>query len=214
MPGLQFFYIEFSARYVGIDFGFQGESNAVQYTQTQAHTQLLLLLLLLLLTINKTLFFRAHHPEFGVELFESDGTAEGTKVYNIHPTNHSTPRYFSNFKGELYFVAYDGTHGYEIFKLEGTWGEPELSAELPKVSVYPNPFDQNTMINWYLPDASKVEIRVFSMMGKEIAMLENGYRSRGNHQIAFNGSELPTGVYFCQIKVNDSIGTSKMMIMR
>jgi len=167
-----------------------------------------------LFAINKTLFFRAHHPEFGVELFESDGTAEGTKVYNIHPTNHSTPRYFSNFKGELYFVAYDGTHGYEIFKLEGTWGEPELSAELPKVSVYPNPFDQNTMINWYLPDASKVEIRVFSMMGKEIAMLENGYRSRGNHQIAFNGSELPTGVYFCQIKVNDSIGTSKMMIMR
>jgi len=165
-----------------------------------------------LYVINETLFFSASHPEYGGELFESDGTSEGTKVYNIHPTYNSSPRHFVEFLGHLYLVADDGTHGTEIMKLEGTWGKKDVKSYASALSIYPNPFGTQTLIKWYLPGAGDVVINVYNMLGEEIATLDCGYRTPGNHQIEFNGSEFPAGLYFCQLQVNGSSGVSKMLI--
>jgi ELWxxDGT repeat protein len=72
--------------------------------------------------VNGTLFFVAHHPSFGRELWMSDGTSTGTVlVRDIWPgTEGSYPQYLTNVDGTLFFVASDGLHGRELWKSDGT----------------------------------------------------------------------------------------------
>lgn len=79
---------------------------------------------------------------------------------------------------------------------------------------YPNPFNPTTRIRYQIPDAGFVSIKVYNVLGKEMATLVNEYKSAGNYQVGFNASNLPSGIYLYQLKTGNYIGTKKMILIK
>ncbi|MBE0539342.1 MAG: T9SS type A sorting domain-containing protein, partial [Ignavibacterium sp.] len=64
---------------------------------------------------------------------------------------------------------------------------------------YPNPFNPSTTINFSLAVDSKVSLKIFDVLGQEVATLINGQMSAGSQKVSFNASTLNSGVYFYRI---------------
>lgn len=79
---------------------------------------------------------------------------------------------------------------------------------------YPNPFNPNTVISYQLPVNSEVSLKVFDMLGREVATLVDGRRSAGTHQVSFNASNLASGMYVYRLVVGDFVSTKTMMLIK
>ena len=79
---------------------------------------------------------------------------------------------------------------------------------------YPNPFNPSTTISYSIPERSNVSIKVYDMLGEEVATIENGIRNAGTYNLNFNAAELPSGIYFYTLKVNEFQQTRKMMLLK
>ncbi|MCU7492671.1 MAG: T9SS type A sorting domain-containing protein [Ignavibacteria bacterium] len=79
---------------------------------------------------------------------------------------------------------------------------------------YPNPFNPSTVINYDIPKASKVSLRVYDILGKEIAALVDGYKEMGRYSVQFNASSLPSGMYIYEIRANNFIKSGKMLLLK
>src|ERR1035437_4844849 len=79
---------------------------------------------------------------------------------------------------------------------------------------YPNPFNPSTAIKYQIPQSGKVTLTIYDILGKEVARLVNGYKNAGNYNINFDASNLPTGIYFYQLKVNDFVSLKKMILIK
>lgn len=79
---------------------------------------------------------------------------------------------------------------------------------------YPNPFNPSTKISWQSPVGSPQTIKIFDVLGNEVATLVNEYKSAGNYQIMFDASKLSSGVYFYRLQVGNYVETKKMMLVR
>ncbi len=79
---------------------------------------------------------------------------------------------------------------------------------------YPNPFNPTTVIGYSLAQSAHVTIRVFNMLGQEVAILADGWQSAGYRTAIFNAMNLPTGVYLCRISAGALTDTKKMMLIR
>lgn len=93
-------------------------------------------------------------------------------------------------------------------------GNPDQKMNF-SITNRPNPFAASTSIEYYLPGDGNVHIRIFSMLGTQIADLKNTTGTRGLHKITFGSSQLPSGIYLCQIEFlteNKRFLLSKKMI--
>ena len=81
-------------------------------------------------------------------------------------------------------------------------------------TCYPNPFNASTIISFQLPAAGSVKLNIFDITGREIAKLVDGYKSAGHHQIEFNASQHPSGVYFARLQAGDLMQTGKMLLIK
>ena len=79
---------------------------------------------------------------------------------------------------------------------------------------YPNPFNPVTTISYSINKSSHVTIRVYDIIGKEISILVNEFKSPGVHKINFDGSRLSSGIYFYTLQVNENSITKKLVIMK
>jgi photosystem II stability/assembly factor-like uncharacterized protein len=79
---------------------------------------------------------------------------------------------------------------------------------------YPNPFNPSTTFRYSIPNESKVIIKVYDILGKEIATLMDEEKSVGTYELTWNASSLPSGVYFYQLKAGDFIKTKKMTLLK
>jgi photosystem II stability/assembly factor-like uncharacterized protein len=79
---------------------------------------------------------------------------------------------------------------------------------------YPNPFNPNTTINYEIPQAGLVSIKVYDVLGQEIATLVNEEKQSGKYEISFNAVGLASGVYIYRMKVNNFIESKKMILLR
>ena len=79
---------------------------------------------------------------------------------------------------------------------------------------YPNPFNPTTTINYSIPEAGNVEIKVYDVLGTEVATLINEEREPGNFTVAFNASSLASGVYIYTLRTNNFVQTNKMILMK
>jgi carboxypeptidase T len=91
--------------------------------------------------------------------------------------------------------------------------------EFPKMFAlgqnYPNPFNPVTVIKYQLPIQSYVTIRVYDILGKEIATLVNNERkSGGYYEVKFDGSNLASGMYFYKIEAGTFSDTKKMILIK
>jgi hypothetical protein len=79
---------------------------------------------------------------------------------------------------------------------------------------YPNPFNPSTVISYQLPVASEVSLKVFDVLGREVAVLVSGRQKAGNYVVPFNGSGLSSGVYFYRLQAGQFVQTRKMMLVK
>ena len=79
---------------------------------------------------------------------------------------------------------------------------------------YPNPFNPSTTIKYTIPELSKVKLTLFNLLGEEMKTLINEEKNAGNYSVEFNATNLPSGVYFYQLKAGDYIDTKKMILLR
>lgn len=85
---------------------------------------------------------------------------------------------------------------------------------------YPNPFNPETKISYSLPYLSRVDLRVFDSLGRQVALLVNGIQGSGNYNVTFNGSGLSSGLYIYKIRSQSLENkatfekTGKMMMMK
>jgi hypothetical protein len=79
---------------------------------------------------------------------------------------------------------------------------------------YPNPFNPGTEITFTLPSAAQVSLRVFNLLGQEVATLVNEYRSAGTHRATFDAENLPSGMYIYRLESGAQSVSRKMMLSK
>ncbi len=79
---------------------------------------------------------------------------------------------------------------------------------------YPNPFNPTTLLNYSVKEAGLVKIKVYDVLGSEIAELVNEIKEAGYHSVEFNASNLPSGVYIYKIQVNEFSTSRKMLLLK
>ena len=79
---------------------------------------------------------------------------------------------------------------------------------------YPNPFNPSTTISYSIPLPGKVAVKIFDVLGEEVASLVNAEQSAGLHSVIFNGSRLASGVYLYRVDFQGYSFTKKMMLLK
>jgi hypothetical protein len=79
---------------------------------------------------------------------------------------------------------------------------------------YPNPFNPNTTISWQSPVGGHQTIKVFDVLGNEIATLVDEYKAAGRYEVEFNASRLASGIYFYQLKAGEYTAVKKMILIK
>lgn len=89
-----------------------------------------------------------------------------------------------------------------------------LSKEYQLKQNYPNPFNPTTTIEYSIPKASFVSIKVYDVLGREVLALVDEEKVMGNYLIRFNAEKLASGIYFCVLNTNEFTETKKMLLLR
>ncbi|MCX7984482.1 MAG: endo-1,4-beta-xylanase [Bacteroidetes bacterium] len=98
-----------------------------------------------------------------------------------------------------------------------------LSAETDVASIpheyklynnFPNPFNPETNIRYSVPACSYISLKVYNVLGQEIATLYEGIQAPGIHTAVFDGSNLPSGVYYCRLSGVNVSATIRMLLLK
>jgi hypothetical protein len=89
---------------------------------------------------------------------------------------------------------------------------------LPKDFVlaqnYPNPFNPTTIISYQVPVTTQITLKVYNILGQEVAKLYEGIRGPGEYHAVFNGSNLSSGIYFYQLQASDFSAVKKFVLLK
>ena len=113
-------------------------------------------------------------------------------------------------------LAYDslafGSTSYAITDIKS---EENLTPEHYSLNQnYPNPFNPSTKISWQSPVNGHQKLKIYDVLGNEVATLVNEFRNAGSYETEFNATSLSSGVYFYQLKAGDFVETKKMILMK
>jgi hypothetical protein len=107
-----------------------------------------------------------------------------------------------------------GTSMNEILNSATDISDSEFPSNFSLNQNYPNPFNPTTVIGFDLPVDGNVSLKVFNMMGEEVGELVNEYRSAGKHQVVFDASVIPSGVYFYRLESGSHRSIKKMLLIK
>ncbi|HDZ58758.1 MAG TPA: T9SS type A sorting domain-containing protein [Ignavibacteriales bacterium] len=94
-------------------------------------------------------------------------------------------------------------------------GNEKLPDEYELSQNYPNPFNPSTTIRYALPEGGDVTLRIYNLLGQEVkTVLDNVQQSAGIHQVVFDASDLPSGIYFYSFRANNFVQVKKMMLLK
>jgi hypothetical protein len=79
---------------------------------------------------------------------------------------------------------------------------------------YPNPFNPETSIRFELPKRGRVTLSVYNLLGQQVRTLVDKDMPAGRHEVSFDGSGLATGVYFYRLKIDNTVQTRKMLMIK
>jgi len=155
--------------------------------------------------------------DFFHKLADANGMLQlqyATSTTDSHPNGLATELVSPQFVQEIFNAAI----AYESL----TVVEDKLDTPLTEYVLeqnYPNPFNPTTKISWQSPVSSWQTIRIYNLLGKEVATLVNEYHESGSYEINFNASNLPSGVYLYKLQIGYPQGqafviTKKMILLR
>jgi hypothetical protein len=160
------------------------------------------------------------NDEFFIDalLFPIEMNNNDTISFNIHfaPTTQNILN-----KRDTVVIRSNCTNS-EIFRVVNGRGINPTSVEEKNLIItefnlsnnFPNPFNPLTTIEYQVPKTSSVKIRVYNLVGEEIATLVDEEKTCGKYQIEFNASNLPSGVYFYKMQAEDFTVTKKFILLK
>ncbi len=101
-----------------------------------------------------------------------------------------------------------------ITKIEAKKALPIVPKKFELYQNYPNPFNSDTTIRFALFETEQVSLKIYDILGREIANLVDQYLNAGDYSIRFEGGDLASGVYMYQIFAGNDVKTKKMVLMR
>ncbi|MBX7046219.1 MAG: T9SS type A sorting domain-containing protein [Ignavibacteria bacterium] len=113
-----------------------------------------------------------------------------------------------------------GADGLILKTTNGGVGVSEISSQMPDdfslFQNYPNPFNPSTKINYEIKQSGFVSLKIFDLLGKEVAMLVNEKQTAGSYAVDFNSPEynLPSGIYFYTLNAGEFKETRKMVLVK
>ena len=146
---------------------------------------------------------------------QGHGNSNSPKEYSFEDKNPQAGK----MQYRLKQIDFDGTYEYSQ--------TAEVNFDAPVNLVldqnYPNPFNPSTVISYRLSVISKVSLKIFDLLGREVAVLVNEYQQPGDYNFQFSisnlpagrqGSQLPSGVYFYNLTTESNSITKKMLLMK
>ncbi len=79
---------------------------------------------------------------------------------------------------------------------------------------YPNPFNPYTKIQFSIPKETNINLSVYNMLGQLVTTIYNGKLDAGTNYVEFDGSQLPSGIYFYRLEADNFVKTKKMTLMK
>lgn len=144
--------------------------------------------------------------ESKVGFVQGHGNSNSTKSYSF---SDATPP-SGKVQYRLKQIDFDGKYEYSDL-VEATIVTPTRFA---LEQNYPNPFNPKTTIDYHIPNTSYVTLKVFDVLGGEVAELVNEVKSTGNYSAAFDGSQLVSGIYFYQLSAGSFLETKKLILTK
>jgi hypothetical protein len=96
--------------------------------------------------------------------------------------------------------------------------EPSSTAEIPATFFvsqnYPNPFNPATTVTYGLPKNAYVSVKVYTLLGQEVATLFSGEQTAGVHTLRFDATKLGSGVYLYRVQAGSSVGMKRMVVVK
>jgi len=164
------------------------------------------------------------------------GKVNGVGNYSFLITAQSMTTGFESSNGKIKIVIWDMDDGERIVydnltpqNINGgaivikSFSGEKLVAEESNLSSpveysltqnYPNPFNPSTIIKYSIPEAGNVQLKVYDIIGNEVATLVNEIKTPGSYEIQFNAAELSTGVYIYSLRAGNFVQTKKMILMK
>ena len=93
-------------------------------------------------------------------------------------------------------------------------GSTNLPTHFSLEQNYPNPFNPTTNFEFRIANFGSVSLKVFNLLGQEVATLVSEERSAGNYSVQWDASALPSGLYFYQLESGAFIDTKKLILLR
>jgi len=121
---------------------------------------------------------------------------------------------------KLYEMSFDsGVYSYRAYRYiwdpDGITGvAPAAPSSFRLAQNYPNPFNPSTTIEFTLAAESRVTLDVMNLLGETVARLVDGERSAGTYREVFDGTRLPSGVYFYRLRAGANVQTNKCLLVR
>jgi hypothetical protein len=120
-----------------------------------------------------------------------------------------------DYSNHTLLVTFYGTNTWARISLPVGINDPkELIKDFQLNQNYPNPFNPSTSIKYYIPDNKLVTLKVFDVMGREVETLVNEKQLAGTYEVAFDGSNFSSGVYFYKLESGDFSESRQMILLK
>ncbi len=122
---------------------------------------------------------------------------------------------FSKLDNNLYVASSTSGIYKKLFVITSVNKEKNiLPSEYKLYQNYPNPFNPATKIKFNIKEPGFTTLKIFNILGKEIATMVNENLKPGEYEVTFDGSDLTSGIYFCKLKAGDFSETKKMLLIK
>jgi len=158
----------------------------------------------------------------GVVQWAADGVAISTAS-----NDQNTPTIESDGSGGAIITWGDrrGVSNYDIYAQQvnangilgavtGINGEPGIVIDFALLQNYPNPFNPSTSIRYVIDNGQFISLKVYDVLGNEVATLVNEEKAVGNYKIEFNASNLSSGIYYYRLVTGSFTDTKKMILLK
>jgi probable HAF family extracellular repeat protein len=142
-----------------------------------------------------------------IQFIKGNGNSNSPKEYRY--TDKDLFAGGSKFQYRLKQIDTDGSFEYsDVVEVEVMPNKYELSQN------YPNPFNPNTTIQFSLPKQTQLKIKLYNMLGEQVATIAEGMYEAGYHKVTFNASNLPSGTYIYRLESSDFVQVKKMILLK
>jgi len=135
-----------------------------------------------------------------------NGNSNSIKMYSFIDSDIKSGKYAYRLKQ----IDNDGAYEYSN-EIEVNLGFP---AAFSLSQNYPNPFNPSTKISWQSPVSSHQTLKIYDVLGNEVATLVDEFREAGRYEVTFDASQLASGIYLYKLQAGSFIETKKMILLR